>query len=235
MNVCEVYTSVQGEGPNTGKPITFVRFGGCNLRCPGWGTGHLPDGTEVPGCDTVFAVYPEWRDTWDSRTPLEVRSLVPDSPRMVCLTGGEPLIQRSKDMVDLVQLLLQDSFTIDLFTNGSQLLPSWTALNKVTVIMDWKLPGSGEGGTFNVENLERLYPKDAIKFVVKNRVDFDVALEHIAWAKVEKFLDAQVWFGPVWNEMDPSELAVWVQEEYPNGRMNLQTHKYIWHPDERKR
>lgn len=239
MRVCEVYTSVQGEGPNTGKPITFLRFGGCNLRCPGWGEGTLPDGTVVPGCDTTFAVYPEWYDTWESKGVQDILKTIPETPRHVCLTGGEPLIQRTKDLNDLVFRLLEMGFKIDLFTNGTQLLGNyvWTALSQVTVVMDWKLPGSGEGSSFNVNNLIQLGSKDAIKFVVKDRHDFDIALKHIEWGNGTALLNGvdtpEIWFGPVWDVMDPKTLVEWM-EEVPGARLNLQTHKYIWDPNERK-
>jgi len=236
MRLCEVYTSIQGEGPNTGKPITFVRFGGCNLRCPGWGQGELPDGTIVEGCDTVFAVYPEWHSYWSSHTPEEVKLGIPALPKHVCLTGGEPLIQPSKQLQHLVELLWKDDFKIDLFTNGTQDLGKhpWTQDYGVTVIMDWKLPGSGEGGSFNSYNLVHLKQKDAIKFVVKDREDFDEALRLINWANEYTSVNAQVWFSPVWGVMDTAALASWVQEEAPNCRLNIQTHKYIWQPDARR-
>lgn len=237
MNLSEVYTSVQGEGPNTGKPTTFVRFGGCNLRCQGWGEGTLPDGTVVRGCDTVFAVYPEWKGTWNSIESEELLSRVPDSPRRVCITGGEPLIQRSKELAIFVESLLDRGYEIDLFTNGSRPLSRhpWVQNSEVTVTMDWKLPGSEEGTTFDPTNLAWVGEKDAIKFVCKNVFDFDSALGHIKWAEESQYgLQAQVWFGPVWGEMDPAQLAELVESNYPEGRLNIQTHKYIWDPEARK-
>ena len=230
MRLCEIYTSTQGEGPNTGKAITFVRFGGCNLRCPGWGTGTLPDGTEVPGCDTVFAVYPEWRDTWEQIGPDEVFDRIPSQPKHVCLTGGEPLTQRTKEMERLVAALTVNQFNIDLFTNGSQELPDWARQSHVTVVMDLKLPGSGEWGSFKADNLWRLQKKDAIKFVCKDRADFEEAIRIV---RTNNFY-AQRWYGPVWDELDPAELAEWVKEDDPVGYMNVQVHKYVWSPEERR-
>ncbi len=237
MRLCEVYTSVQGEGPNTGRPITFVRFGGCNLRCKGWGTGELPDGTIVEGCDTVFSVYPEWAESWDQIDPIDVRTLIPESPKHVCITGGEPLIQRTKEINALAFGLLHEGFKIDLFTNGTQNLGKylWTSIDEVTVIMDWKLPGSKEDETFDLGNLAKLGEKDALKFVCKDTHDFNIAMHHIQWAAKKDLLAAQVWFGPVWNEMRPALLAELVQENYPQGHLNIQTHKYIWKPEERRR
>lgn len=235
MRLSEVYTSVQGEGPNTGRATTFIRFGGCNLRCRGWGEGKLPDGTTVRGCDTVFAVYPEWRGTWNSVTVDQVLDQIPENPRRVCITGGEPLIQPTKEINELAERLVGLAYEIDLFTNGSRLLKNypWTHIyDQVSVVMDWKLPGSEEQFTFEMSNLDHLTEKDAIKFVCKNAFDFESALGHIEDAGDR--LKAQVWFGPVWGYLDPSDLASWISRHYPQGRMNLQTHKYIWDPEERK-
>ncbi len=234
MRLCEVYTSAQGEGPNTGSPITFVRFGGCNLRCPGWGTGTLPDGTVVEGCDTVFAVYPQWKDTWEPVGPEQILDQIPPEPKHVCLTGGEPLTQRSSELARLAYDLINRGYKIDLFTNGSRPIAShlWTSLDQITVIMDWKLPGSGELNSFDVNNIAHLGKKDAIKFVVKDRHDFETALANINWSL--NMLMAQIWFGPVWEIMDPAVLAEWVRNEYPEGHLNIQTHKYIYPPEARR-
>jgi 7-carboxy-7-deazaguanine synthase len=239
MKLVEVYTSVQGEGPRTGVPTTFVRFGGCNLRCPGWGEGKLPDGRIVNGCDTIFAVYPEWRHTWE---PIEIDSLlerIPEFPENICLTGGEPLIQKAEDLNELAIQLKRRGHTIDLFTNGSRPLPVWTRSSRVIVIADYKLPGSGEYGSFNNDNWYQLAPKDALKFVCKDRGDFNVARE-----AVTAFLSTPTrmppsppmfYFGPVWGELDPAELVEWMQELPFEAHLNLQTHKYVWDPNERKR
>lgn len=235
MRLSEIYTSIQGEGPNTGKPTTFVRFGGCNLRCPGWGKGQLPDGTWVDGCDTVFAVYPEWRGSWESVDPDTLFERIPLEPLRVCLTGGEPLLQRTRDMNRLAFGLLDAEYQIDLFTNGSQSLHpyGWTQQEPTTVVMDWKLPGSGEFGSFNTDNLQYLREKDALKFVCKDGNDFGFALD-ILDTIVHRRTNAQIWFGTVWGELDHKTLAGWIEREYPNGRMNIQTHKLIWPPEARR-
>lgn len=235
MRLSEVYTSVQGEGPNTGEPTTFIRFGGCNLRCPGWGIGSLPDGTPVPGCDTTFAVYPQWSSTWSREEVGAVVEQVPRSPRRLCLTGGEPLIQPRLEMQDLVSQLIARAHTVDLFTNGTRELPPWVMQSAVTVVMDYKMPGSGEYGKTLDENLKRLSAKDAVKFVCKDRQDFETAVKH-AW-QVQATCTAQVWFGVVWASPSVSEgtLAEWVTEEFPTAFLNIQTHKFLWDPDERRR
>lgn len=241
MKLVEVYTSVQGEGPRTGVPTTFVRFGGCNLRCPGWGEGELPDGRMVGGCDTVFAVYPEWRHTWRSVAVDELFELIPESPENICLTGGEPLIQKADDLAELAIQLKRRGHTIDLFTNGTKPIPVWTRSSRVVVVADFKLPGSGEYGSFEEDNWTQLSNKDAVKFTVADNLDFECALNiiEIHLAGLTGLMMPQLWFGPVWDKMDPSLLADWLtMEEALKGlpvHLNLQTHKYIWEPTERKR
>jgi len=71
--VVEIFASLQGEGIHTGKPVTFVRFGGCNLACP-W-------------CDTDFRNH----EALDAAA-IEAR-VAALGRRAVILTGGEPFIQ----------------------------------------------------------------------------------------------------------------------------------------------
>jgi len=238
VKLVEIYTSVQGEGPNTGRPTTFVRFGGCNLRCPGWGEGTLPDGSTVRGCDTVFAVYPEWRGSWESISSSALLERIPINPKRVCITGGEPLIQPREGLRTFVHNLIAGGYEIDLFTNGTKLLSDyrWPQTSSVKIVMDYKLPGSGEIETFKMTNWDLLNPdKDALKFVCKDRYDFTRAIQQLeAWQYDPKY-DPPIYFGPVWGELDPGELSKWITEEFPMGIMNLQTHNYIWDPQERKR
>ena len=235
MKVVEVYTSIQGEGPNVGEPTTFVRFGGCNLRCAGWGTGSLPDGTIVGGCDTTFAVYPEWRDTWGSQKLGELLDRVPGRPRRVCLTGGEPLIQKPVELNAFVKALLNRKHTIDLFTNGTKQLPDWAQDKRVTVVMDWKLMGSGEGNSFNHYNLGLLnLRKDALKFVCKDRADFFEATALIE--SLELWSKAKIYFGIVWNGyLSNAQLVELMLEFGLHTNLNVQMHNHIWAPSERGR
>lgn len=98
--VNDIFTSLQGEGYNTGRAATFVRFAGCNLRCP--------------FCDTDFSDYREM-------TAAEIVGETEKyATRFVVLTGGEPSLQ-----VDdaLVEALHESGFTIAVETNGTRLLP----------------------------------------------------------------------------------------------------------------
>ncbi len=98
--VNEIFYSLQGEGAHTGRPAAFVRFSGCNLRCP--------------FCDTDFHSF-----TTMSGDEI-LRQLLDYPTRYVVLTGGEPALQVDDD---LVNLLHQAGYTIAIETNGTHPLP----------------------------------------------------------------------------------------------------------------
>ena len=108
FRVNDIFSSLQGEGHNTGRAATFVRFAGCNLRCP--------------FCDTDFSEYREM----SAEDIVETIKVFPT--RFVVLTGGEPSLQ-----VDdaLVSALHDAGFTIAVETNGTRLLPE--SIDWVTV------------------------------------------------------------------------------------------------------
>jgi len=69
----EHFYSIQGEGKYLGTPSLFFRFGGCNMRCDGFGCKETaPNGVQIVGCDTVYGVdQKHFGATW-----LGVASLV---------------------------------------------------------------------------------------------------------------------------------------------------------------
>jgi len=236
LKVNEIYSSIQGEGPNTGVATTFVRFGGCNLRCPGWGYGEQSDGTLIAGCDTVHAVDPSWRDTWLKMTPSEIASECEETA-MVTFTGGEPFIQPELPLAQLGMQLTERGHTLEIFTNGTKPIPKWVIDLKdlVYIIMDCKLEGSGEYGKFEHLNLGLLKAQDTIKFVCKDYDDVNQAINHIA--AFQNFTEAQFSVGVVWNSPDLSEaeLAGIVTDDLDGVSLNIQMHKHIWNPNERRR
>ena len=127
LYLVEHFYSVQGEGKYTGTPSLFLRFGGCNMKCEGFGCSETAsDGTEVLGCDTVYAVNKEhFLDTWNSVTKtqellniLELYEL-PESVDIV-LTGGEPLIYANDEIfVEFLNVLHSHGHRITFETNGS--------------------------------------------------------------------------------------------------------------------
>lgn len=113
----EIFYSLQGEGHWTGTPMVFVRFSGCNLRCP--------------FCDTDFKKYVEMSL---DEVLIAVRSLAGECRRVV-FTGGEPSLQLDQALVDALQ---KEDFFIHVETNGTHPLPKgldWVTLSPKTDIV----------------------------------------------------------------------------------------------------
>jgi 7-carboxy-7-deazaguanine synthase len=210
LTINEIFHSIQGESTHAGRPCVFVRLTACDLRCS-W-------------CDTPYAFH-EGRKVSIDDILTEVRSY--QCP-VVEITGGEPLLQ--KEVYALMDRLLADGQTVLLETGGhlsvEQVPPG------VIKVIDVKCPGSGEGGRTHWENLERLAPADEVKFVIKDRGDYDYARD-----VVERFglagRSAAVLFSPVHGVLDPTELCAWILEDRLLVRLQLQAHKYIWGPHTR--
>ena len=96
-NLVEIFESLQGEGRNMGRPCVFLRFAGCNLKCP-W-------------CDT------DVEKRFVASLPALLAELGQYKAKSVILTGGEPTIQA--DMPELVAALKKAGYWIGVETNGT--------------------------------------------------------------------------------------------------------------------
>lgn len=223
MRLSEVYTSCQGEGPGVGHMTQFIRFAGCNLRCAGW------------ACDTQHAIDPEkYRHEWEKIGPEELFHRVAAYPKRVTLTGGEPFLQPSREMAKLISLLISSNYAIEIFTNGTFLLPTWiTHYPKISLIMDWKLQGSGEDplNEMRITNLDLLRHNSAVKFVIRDENDFKQAF--YLWEMFISSLPVQVYYGAVWGTVKDATLVEWVQREQLDWKLNVQLQNYIWDRDQR--
>lgn len=106
--VNEIFHTLQGEGRNTGRAAVFVRFAGCNLRCP--------------FCDTDFASYREMTDE------EIVASVCRHNADLVVLTVGEPTLQADGAMVDALHAA---GFEVAMETNGTRPVPE--GVDRLTV------------------------------------------------------------------------------------------------------
>jgi len=211
MKVCEIFTSIQGESTYAGIPCTFVRLSGCNLRCAYCDTRYSYEEGEELALDDVMA-----------RVEHAGR-------RLVEITGGEPLLQKD-DTNRLAGMLLDAGYAVLIETNGT--FPIDAIDRRATVIMDVKTPGSAMSERIDVSNFEHLKTTDEAKFVICNRNDY-------LWAKDivrERGLSERcnVLFSPAFGLLEPRKLAEWILADRLNVRFNLQLHKYIFRPDERK-
>jgi 7-carboxy-7-deazaguanine synthase len=210
LTVNEIFYSIQGESTRAGEPCVFVRLTACDLRCS-W-------------CDTPYAFH-EGRKMTVDEVLAEVKRH--DCP-LVEITGGEPLLQ--DDVYPLMNRLLADGRRVMLETGGHRPIDRVPA--GVAKIVDVKCPGSGEADKNHWPNLDALAPDDEVKFVVKDRDDYEFARRVIA----ERGLDARaraVLLSPVHGELDPRTLSEWMLADHLRARLQLQLHKYIWSPTER--
>lgn len=118
----EIFYSLQGEGFWTGTPAVFVRFSGCNLRCP--------------FCDTAHQAF----TPMSADDILAACSKAAEGP-VVVLTGGEPGLQ-----VDaaLIEVLHGAGYRVHIETNGTVALPG--GIDWVTLSPKEDVPGlKGEG------------------------------------------------------------------------------------------
>lgn len=222
MQITEIYKSLQGESTYAGLPCTFVRLTGCNLRCT-W-------------CDSEYTFQGGVKMS-DDEVIGEVRRLSPDGG-LVEITGGEPMLQQ-REVVPLIQRLLDAGHKVLLETSGERPLSSVPP--EVIKIVDVKCPDSGEGDTFDLDNLKVLMPHDEIKFVLSSRKDYEFACDFIARHELVAKVNA-ILFSPAFRKdatgardsshclLDPRELAEWMIADNIHARLGLQLHKFIWDP-----
>jgi 7-carboxy-7-deazaguanine synthase len=210
LTVNEIFHSIQGESTHAGRPCVFVRLTACDLRCS-W-------------CDTPYAFTEGHKMSLDDIV-AQVKSF--ECP-VVEITGGEPLLQ--KNVYPLMDRLLEDGLMVMLETGGHMSIAQ--VPEEVVRIVDVKCPGSGESHRNDWTNMERLTARDEVKFVIRDREDYDfargVVTEHDLAAR-----SAAVLFSPVHGVLDPKLLASWILADRLPVRLQLQVHKYVWDPSTR--
>ena len=165
-SVKEIYLTIQGEGFHTGKHAVFCRFSGCNL----W-NGLEKDRKKAicSFCDTDFvgtdgingSKYPnaellanEIDKVWDKNI----------NEKFVVFTGGEPLLQLDKSLVDLLH---KKKFKVAIETNGTILPPE---------NIDWICVSPKQGADFNLKygnELKLVYPQKGLEPKNFKHLDFD--------------------------------------------------------------
>lgn len=209
MRISEIYRSIQGESTYAGQPCVFVRTAGCNLRCS-W-------------CDSSFTFH-GGQETSLEDVLNQVRAYC---CRLVELTGGEPLLQQ--DSFTLTRTLLDEGYQVLVETGGS--LDIRDIDRRANVILDIKCPASGMSDSVRWSNLEAIKKSDQVKFVINDRLDYLWATERLD--QLNLCQKTTVLFSPVFGVMDPRRLAEWILQDNLEVCLQLQLHKYIWHPEAR--
>jgi 7-carboxy-7-deazaguanine synthase len=210
LTVNEIFYSIQGESSRAGRPCVFVRLTACDLRCS-W-------------CDTPYA--------FDEGRKRSVDDVLEEVERYDCplveITGGEPLLQ--EDVYPLMVRLIAMGRTVMLETGGHR--PIGRVPHDVVKIVDVKCPGSGEADKNDWSNLDLLAAHDEVKFVVKDREDYEFARDVIARRSLASRC-AAVLLSPVHGVLHPKQLSEWMLADRIPARLQLQVHKIIWPPEQR--
>ena len=204
VRLSEIFFSLQGEAARSGLPTVFVRLTGCPLRCT-W-------------CDTEYAF------TGGTTTRIEdVLSEVARFPtRNVCVTGGEPLAQ--KTCLPLLTAFCDAQYDVCLETSGA--LDITPVDPRVARIMDLKGPSSGESNKNLLSNIDDLRSTDEVKIVLASRADYDWAKDMISSHALSTLCD--VVLSPVAGQLNPTELAQWILDDGLAVRFQIQLHKLLW-------
>jgi len=210
LTVNEIFHSIQGESRRAGEPCVFVRLTACDLRCS-W-------------CDTPYSFHEGAKRSLEDVIAEVERYQCP----LVEITGGEPLLQ--EEVYPLMARLLELGHTVMLETGGHRSIAR--VPHAVLKIVDVKCPGSGESHRNHWENLSLVGLNDEVKFVVKDRADYDFARDVIARHGLDGKAGA-ILLSPVHGVLDPRLLAEWVLADRLQVRVQLQLHKFIWSPETR--
>ena len=205
LTINEIFYSIQGESSFAGRPCVFVRLTACDLRCS-W-------------CDTPYAFTEGRKESLDEVIASVERF---DCP-LVEVTGGEPLLQ--DEVYPLMEALLSRGKTVLLETGGHRNTERVPA--DVVTVLDVKCPGSGESHRNDWTNLDRLRPHDEVKFVIKDRADYEFARDVVVRHQLNGRAGA-IHFSPVHGVQDLKQLSEWVLADRVPARVQIQLHKYIW-------
>jgi 7-carboxy-7-deazaguanine synthase (Cx14CxxC type) len=208
-SIKEIFYTLQGEGAHAGRPAVFCRFSGCNL----W-TGRESDRASATCqfCDTDF-VGTDGEGGGKFKTPEElaatINALWPASyaaSKYVVFTGGEPLLQLDKPLIDAMHAV---GFTIAIETNGTLPVPEG---------VDWICVSPKMGSELVVKK------GSEIKVVIPQTNQDLSAYEQLDF---ENFY-VQAMDGPL-AEFN-TKLAIETCKRNPKWKLSLQTHKLLQIP-----
>ena len=204
LTIHEIFTSLQGETTESGRPCTFVRLTACDLRCSWCDSPHAFTGGQKRSVNDVVA------------------DVLRRGIGFVTVTGGEPLLQPA--CAELVATLLDSGAEVQVETGGHRDI---TPLDRrARIILDLKAPDSGETGAMLWSNVPALRPHDQVKMVLASRADYEWAREVIR-TRLDTF-EGAILLQPAHGLINPAEIAEWMIEDRLPARLTIQLHVLLW-------
>lgn len=193
----EMFYSIQGEGHFAGKAMVFIRFAGCNLRCP-W-------------CDT-----PNGRIAHIAKNKEQIVEYVktkwPEA-NAVCLTGGEPMLQVDES---LTIALIEAGYSIHMETNGTIPIPP-TIANEIWVTVSPKqlpCPALFQANAIKLVHPSSIPPDLVLQELKKQGCSARLYLQ----PRWDDLVSARSHF---------TTITVSYIKEHPQWRLSVQTHKFL--------
>ena len=207
-SVKEIYSTLQGEGAQSGRAAVFCRFSGCNL----WsGLERDRSSAICQFCDTDFvgtngpgggkfvgaaSLAKEIDDCWEGQAGNR-------GPRFVVFTGGEPALQIDEELIAKLHSL---GFEIAIETNGTLPIPG---------AVDWVCVSPKVGTSLKVKSgneLKVIFPQQGINLEALSALTF-------------QYHFIQPMDGPKLKQN--TEKAIAYCRENPQWRLSIQSHKYL--------
>lgn len=239
LYISEIFKSIDGEGFHAGQVTVFVRLFGCNLRCCWCDTKTTWTGEAHK---RVYGHRPTWmtvQEIVDKVEELEQGWLY----KSICLTGGEPLMEENKELVEqLIEDLISKGYGVNIETNGAVDYKYWLDMHVfpslvdvygnrtgMSLITDWKLPSSKMNHKMIQSNLKILRECDLIKCVISDDPEDWTAFEEQVCKSGTK---AKIYLSPCFGKVTMSKIPEFViaHPEY-NISVQAQLHKIFWNPN----
>ncbi len=172
-DIPEVFYSIQGEGPETGRPSIFIRLSGCNLYCSWCDTPYT---WNFKGTSFVHEKDVKYKKK-EEQSKLSIESLAQEIRKFPChnivVTGGEPLVQQSLIAQLSVELSVAERYTLDIETNATIIpapeLDAWVS----TYVCSPKLENA------NIPEKLRIKPESMMWFSQSNKAYFKFVISSI--------------------------------------------------------